>query len=163
MFYFNKNFYLIFIFLISSVALFSAFFIEYILGYQPCNLCKIERIPFALCIIILLLNFKIYYLEKFFLIILIFIFIFSTVISIYHFGIEQGLVKESMLCDLKNASEILSKEEILKDFQKKTVNCKDVTFAIFGLSLTTLNIVLSIIITIILTKIYFGYEKNKQK
>ena len=86
---------------------------------------------------------------------------FSTVISIYHFGIEQGLIKESMLCDLKNASGILSKEEILKDLQKKTVNCKDVTFTIFGLSLTTLNIVLSIIITIILTKIYFGYEKNK--
>ncbi len=147
MIYFSKNSYLIFIFLISLVALFSAFFIEYILGYQPCYLCKIERIPYALSIIILLLNFKFNYLEKFFLILLIFIFIFSTLISIYHFGIEQGFIKESILCDLKNASEILSKEEILKDLQEKKSNCKDVTFTIFGLSLTTLNIILSLIIT----------------
>ncbi len=161
MIYFSKNSYLIFIFLISLVALFSAFFIEYILGYQPCYLCKIERIPYALSIIILLLNFKFNYLEKFFLILLIFIFIFSTLISIYHFGIEQGFIKESILCDLKNASEILSKEEILKDLQEKKSNCKDVTFTIFGLSLTTLNIILSLIITAILTKIYFGYEKKK--
>ncbi|MBM3630629.1 MAG: disulfide bond formation protein B [Alphaproteobacteria bacterium] len=161
MIYFSKNSYLIFIFLISLVALFSAFFIEYILGYQPCYLCKIERIPYALSIIILLLNFKFNYLEKFFLILLIFIFIFSTLISIYHFGIEQGFIKESILCDLKNASEILSKEEILKDLQEKKSNCKDVTFTIFGLSLTTLNIILSLIITTILTKIYFGYEKKK--
>jgi len=161
MIYFSKNSYLIFIFLISLIALFSAFFIEYILGYQPCYLCKIERIPYALSIIILLLNFKFNYLEKFFLILLIFIFIFSTLISIYHFGIEQGFIKESILCDLKNASEILSKEEILKDLQEKKSNCKDVTFTIFGLSLTTLNIILSLIITTILTKIYFGYEKKK--
>jgi len=161
MIYFSKNSYLIFIFLISLIALFSAFFIEYILGYQPCYLCKIERIPYALSIIILLLNFKFNYLEKFFLILLIFIFIFSTLISIYHFGIEQGFIKESILCDLKNASEILSKEEILKDLQEKKSNCKDVTFTIFGLSLTTLNIILSLIITAILTKIYFGYEKKK--
>jgi len=161
MIYFSKNSYLIFIFLISLVALFSAFFIEYILGYQPCYLCKIERIPYALSIIILLLNFKFNYLEKFILILLIFIFIFSTLISIYHFGIEQEFIKESILCDLKNASEILSKEEILKDLQEKKSNCKDVTFTIFGLSLTTLNIILSLIITSILTKIYFGYEKKK--
>ncbi len=161
MIYFSKNSYLIFIFLISLVALFSAFFIEYILGYQPCYLCKIERIPYALSIIILLLNFKFNYLEKLFIFILIFIFIFSTLISIYHFGIEQGFIKESILCDLKNASEILSKEEILKDLQEKKSNCKDVTFTIFGLSLTTLNIILSLIITTILTKIYFGYEKKK--
>ena len=54
-----------------------------------------------------------------------------------------------------------TKEEILKQLQEKRVSCKDVTFKIFGLSLTTLNIIISILTTIVLTKIYLSYEKNK--
>ena len=92
---------------------------------------------------------------------LIFIFLVSTLISLYHLGIEQGFIKESLVCDLKNSSKLLSKEEILQQLQQKMVSCKDVTFKIFGFSLTTLNIVISLLITILLTKIYLSYEKNK--
>ena len=56
---------------------------------------------------------------------------------------------------------IISKEEILKQLQEKSVSCKDVTFRIFGLSLTSINILLSFILIILLTKIYISYEKNK--
>ena len=55
MFNLNKKKFLLLTFLISLFALISAYFIEYILGYQPCNLCLIERIPFVLAIIIILL------------------------------------------------------------------------------------------------------------
>ena len=41
----KKNFFKL-TFLISLFALISAYFIEYILGHQPCNLCLIERIPY---------------------------------------------------------------------------------------------------------------------
>jgi disulfide bond formation protein DsbB len=92
---------------------------------------------------------------------LIFIFLAGTLISLYHFGIEQGFITESLVCDLKNSSKILSKEEILQQLQHKMVSCKDVTFKIFGFSLTILNILISLLITIVLTKIYLGYEKNK--
>ena len=84
----------------------------------------------------------------------------STLISLYHFGIEQGFIKESLVCDLKNSSKILSKEEILQQLQQKIVSCKDVTFKILGFSLTTLNIIISLLITIVFTKIYFSYDKN---
>ena len=92
---------------------------------------------------------------------LVFIFLASTLISLYHLGIEQGFITESLVCDLKNSSKILSKEEILQQLQQKIVSCKDVTFKIFGFSLTSLNIIISLLITVVLTKIYLNYEKNK--
>ena len=149
------------IFLISLFALISAYFIEYILGYQPCNLCLIERIPYMVALIIIIINFKFNYLEKYFLLLLIFIFFASTLISLYHLGIEQGFITESLVCDLQNESIGLSKEEILKQLQEKNISCKDVTFKIFGLSLTSYNVLISFIISISAGRIYFNYDKNK--
>ena len=88
------------------------------------------------------------------------VFLTATILSLYHFGIEQGFIEESLVCDVKNGSDLLSKEEILKQLQEKSVNCKDVTFKIFGLSLTSYNILLSLLITLNTAKIYLGYEKN---
>jgi disulfide bond formation protein DsbB len=156
----NKNLLIKLILLISIIALISAFFIEYILGHQPCNLCILERIPYFLAIIIILLNYKFIEFEKFFILFLTIIFLFGTVLSLYHLGIEQGLIQESLVCDLKSGSNLLSKEEILKQLQEKSVSCKDVTFKMFGLSLTSYNILISILITFSAGKIYFNYDKN---
>ena len=156
----SKNLLIKLIFLISIVALASAFFIEYKLGHQPCNLCILERIPYLLAIILILLNYKFNHFEKYFLILLTIVFFIATILSLYHLGIEQGFIQESMVCDLKSGSNLLSKEEILKQLQQKSVSCKDVTFKIFGLSLTTYNILISLFITIYTAKIYLDYDKN---
>ena len=71
-------------------------------------------------------------------------------------------MKESTVCGLKNTSDIISKEELLKQLQKKTISCKDVTFRIFGFSLTTFNIIISLILIILLIKIFKNYEKFKK-
>ena len=156
----SKNLLIKFIFLVSIIALVSAFFIEYILGHQPCNLCILERIPYFLTIIIVLLNYKFIQFERFFILLLVIVFLAGTILSLYHLGIEQGFIQESLVCDLKNGSNLLSKEEILKQLQEKSVSCKDVTFKIFGLSLTSYNILISLITTIGAGKIYFNYDKN---
>ena len=91
---------------------------------------------------------------------LILTFIFSFFISLYHFGIEQGIFQESTVCGVKNFSENVSKEELLNQLSEKTISCKDVTFRILGLSLTTINIVISILFIITLAKIFTKYEKN---
>ena len=156
----SKNLLIKFIFLVSIIALVSAFFIEYILGHQPCNLCVLERIPYLLTIIIVLLNYKFIQFEKFFILLLTMIFLAGTALSLYHLGIEQGFIQESLVCDLKSRSNLLSKEEILKQLQEKSISCKDVTFKIFGLSLTSYNILISLPITIGAGKIYFNYDKN---
>ena len=157
----NKSLFLNLILFVSFVALMSAFFIEYVLGHQPCNLCILERIPYVIAIVIILLNYKFSQFEKIFLVLLVIVFLTATILSVYHFGIEQGFIEESLVCDLKNGSEATSKEEILKQLQEQKVSCKDVTFKIFGLSLTTYNIVISILIAINTFKIYLNYAKSK--
>jgi len=153
--------YLKLIFLVCLIAISSAYFIEYILGHQPCNLCLIERIPYGLGLILLILNFIQRRNQKFIIILLTLVFVFSLIISIYHFGIEQAFFEESAVCGLKDTSILISKEEILKQLQEKTTNCKDVTFKIFGFSLTTLNIIISLILIILLAKILMNYEKTR--
>jgi len=149
------------IFLISFIALISAYFIEYILGHQPCNLCVYERIPYFLAILIVLINYKYNKLEEYLILSLAIIFLIATILSLYHLGIEQGFIQETLLCDLEKGANIVDKDEILMQLQQKSISCKDVTFKIFGLSLTNYNIVISLLLTISLTKIYFGYEKNR--
>ena len=161
MFNLNKRTFFRLTFIISLFSLIAAYFIEYILGHQPCNLCLIERIPYMGALIIIIINLKFNYLEKYLILLLIFVFLAGTMISLYHLGIEQSFITESLVCDLKNSSKILSKEEILQQLQQKMVSCKDVTFKIFGFSLTTLNIIISLLITIVSSKIYLDYEKNK--
>ena len=153
--------YFISILIISFASIIVAYYIEYVLGYQPCNLCLIERIPYGLSVFLIFLNYLFKNNEKFIVLLLILVFGFSLIISLYHFGIETGIIEESKACGLKDNVNLLEKEEILQQLQEKTISCKDVTFRIFGLSLTTINILLSLIITIILIKIFKYYEKIK--
>ena len=159
---FKVEAYLRIILLVSLISIISAYFIEYVLGHQPCNLCLIERVTYGLAIIVIALNYVFRENEYFILLLLILIFFFSFIISFYHLGIEQGFFEESAVCGLKNASEIISKEELLKQLQEKTISCKDVTFKIFGFSLTTINIILSLLVITILMYIFKNYEKFKK-
>ena len=161
MFNLKAEFYLKIIFLFSFIALISAFFIEYILGHQPCNLCLIERIPYGLSIMIIMAIFLIRKNQKFLVMLLILTFIFSFAISFYHFGIEQNFFRESSVCGVKSSTEIVTKEDLLKQLSEKTISCKDVTFRIFGLSLTSINIIISLLFITTLLKIFKKYEKNK--
>jgi len=155
----KKILYLILLF--AFFALTFALFVEYILGHQPCNLCLFERIPYITTIIIIsfCLFFKKY--EKIILFILSLIFLFSVLLSFYHFGIEQGFIKESLVCDLNSQNRNLTTEDLLKELKEKTISCKDVTFKIFGLSLATINIIVSLILSVITIKLFLNYEKNK--
>ena len=150
------------IFFVSLVSIISAYFIEYVLGHRPCNLCLIERIPYGLTVVLIILNHILIKNKKFMILLLILVFSFSLIISLYHFGIEQGIFEESAVCGLKDASNIISKEELLKQLQVKNVSCKDVTFRIFGFSLTSLNIIISLILVIFLSKVFKNYEKFKK-
>ena len=149
------------ILLFSVFALIIAYFIQYILGHQPCNLCLIQRVPYVLAIIIIILIFFLKKLEKICFFILSIIFIFATIISFYHFGIEQGFIKESLVCDLTNENNILTKDAILKELKEKTISCKDVTFKILGLSLATINTIVSLILSTITIKVFLNHEKKK--
>ena len=144
----------------SIFALTSAFFIEYILGHKPCNLCLIERFPYIASIIFITLIFIINRFQRLLSVIVLLFFIFGSVVSFYHVGIEQGFFSESLVCDLGN-SKNLSKDELLNQLKNSTVvSCKDVTFRLFGLSLATINTIISIILSGIIIKVVKNYGKN---
>ena len=146
----------------SIISLSIAYFIQYILGHEPCNLCLIERIPYLASVILISLIFIINKFEKITAIILLLFFLFGFVISFYHVGIEQGFFSESLVCDLKEFSNNLSKEDLLKQLENNTpVSCKDVTFRFLGLSLATINTVISVVLSAIMIKVIKNYEQNK--
>ena len=149
------------ILLFSIVAIITAYIIQYVLGHQPCNLCLIERIPYIFSIIIISVCLFSNRFEKINLIILSLTFFAATLLSFYHFGIEQGFIKESLVCDLNTSSNELTKEDLLNQLKKMPVSCKDVTFKIFGLSLATFNIFINLILSVITTKLFLTYEKNR--
>ena len=157
----KRESYLKIIFIISFTALISAYFIEYVLGYQPCNLCLIERIPYGMGIILIITIFILKKNEDFLIMLLILTFLFSLAISIYHFGIEQGFFQESSVCGTKDFNENITKENLLNLLSQERVSCKDVTFKIFGLSLTSINIVINLLLILTLIKIFTNYEKKR--
>ena len=149
------------ILIFSIFALSAAYFIQYILGHKPCNLCLIERLPYIFAIIIISLGLILKKFEKIIIIALFLIFVAATIISFYHFGIEQGFFKESFVCNLDDNIANLSKEDLIKKLQEQPISCKDVSFRIFGLSLATINTIISLVLSVITIKLFLNYEKNK--
>ena len=149
---------LILIFSVFSILF--AFYVEYILGHKPCNLCLLQRLPYiaSIILIVLVINFK--NLEKMSFLFLSLIFLAGSLLAIYHVGIERGLISESFVCGNNIDASITDKSEILKQLQNKTISCKDVTFTIFGISLATINTFISVFLTIITLVIFIRYEKK---
>jgi len=145
---------------LSIFALIAAFFIEYILDHKPCNLCLLERVPYILVIVLVVLVTIFEKFERSIFFLLSLIFLSATILSFYHFGIEQGFIKESIVCNLNQETSNLSKEDLLKELNNKRISCKDVGFKIFGLSLATINTFISLILSTITLKIFLNYEKK---
>ena len=148
------------ILIFSKLSILFAFYVEYILGHKPCNLCLFQRLPYILIIflIVLLLIFRNF--ERLIFLFLSIIFLSGALLALYHFGIEQGIFSESFVCKGDDNDGTLNKEEILKQLKIRQISCKDVTFTILGVSLATINTFVSTILAIITFKIFIKYEKK---
>ena len=152
-----KKFYTI-IFIISLLSLLIALYIEFFLGYRPCKLCIYQRIPYLIAIFLTFLGI-IYSKKSIWLYALLLIFFSSFLLSGYHLGIEQEVFKEFSGCT-GNSLNIMDKTELLKILKSQVNSCKNVDFRIFGLSLATINFLLSTVILILILKVIKN-EKNK--
>tara|TARA_B100001540_G_scaffold211801_1_gene186722 strand:- start:95 stop:574 length:480 start_codon:yes stop_codon:yes gene_type:complete len=152
-----KKFYII-IFVFSLLSLLIALYIEFYLGYSPCKLCIYQRIPYLIAIFVTFLGIS-YYKNLIWLYFLLITFFLSFLLSGYHFGIEQEIFKEFSGCT-GNSINIIDKNELLKLLNSEVNTCKNVDFKIFGLSLATINFLLSFIIFILVLKVIKN-EKNK--
>ena len=151
-----KKFYII-IFSLSFFSLIAALYVEYILGFKPCILCIYQRIPYAIAILISLIAFLIGN-RNILLIILGLTFLAGILLSGYHVSIEKGVIEPLFSCTGENIK-ALEKEEILKSLNNIQPDCKDVDFSIFGVSLATLNFIISFVLTIVIVYI-FKYAKK---
>jgi len=152
-----KKIYII-IFIISLLSLLVALYIEFFLGYQPCKLCVYQRIPYLIAIFLTFLGIS-YSKNLIWLYTLLLVFFSSFLLSGYHLGIEQEIFKEFSGCT-GNSVNIIDKNELLKLLNSEVNSCKNVDFRIFGLSLATINFLLSFIIFILILKVIKN-EKNK--
>ena len=152
-----KKFYII-IFVFSLFSLLIALYIEFYLGYSPCKLCIYQRIPYLIAIFITFLGIS-YSKNLIWLYLLSITFFSSLFLSGYHLGIEQGIFSEFSGCT-GNSINIIDKNELLKLLNSEVNTCKNVDFKIFGLSLATINFLLSFIIFILVLKVIKN-EKNK--
>tara|TARA_A100000164_G_C21405679_1_gene539831 strand:+ start:111 stop:590 length:480 start_codon:yes stop_codon:yes gene_type:complete len=149
-----------FVLFFSLLTLSIAYFIEHILDHQPCNLCLLERIPYISAVILISLIFIIKRYEKTIMIFIAFFFICGGVVSFYHLGIEQGFFSESLVCNLGKVETDLTANDLLRELEKKTISCKEVTIRFFGLSLATINTVISFFLGAIIFREVKNYEKN---
>ena len=151
-----KIFYL-FIILLCVTSIFYAFFVEFFLGYKPCILCKYQRVPYILGLIVALFGF--FKSSNTRTIIYIFlIFLLSMTLSGYHVGIEQELYQSILNCSDDNLS-ILEEGKLLESLSVINPDCRNVNFAVFGVSLATINFVLSFVISSVSYYLY-SYAKN---
>ena len=156
----TNNILLIVIFVIISLTITSALIIQYLLDHEPCKLCLYERIPYFLSMLLIIKIIFIKKYEKLTLLILFLVFMSSAALAFYHFGIEQGFFSESLACTTGDLSKILSKEELLEQLKQNSISCKDVGFRILGLSLAAINIIFSLILSVIFIVLFLNYEKN---
>ena len=156
----SNNIFLIFILTIISLTIISTLIIQYWLGHEPCKLCLYERIPYFLSMLLIIKILFIKKYEKVTLLILSLIFMSSTALAFYHFGIEQGFFSESLACTTGDLSKTLSKEELLQQLKQNNISCKDVSFKILGLSLAAINTIFSLVLSVIFIRLFMNYEKN---
>ena len=156
----SNNIFLIIIFAVISLTIISALIIQYWLDHEPCKLCLYQRIPYFLAILLIIKIFFFKKYDKITLLILSLIFIGSSALAFYHFGIEQGFFNESLACTTPDVSKTLSKEQLMELLNQNSVSCKDVSFKILGLSLAAINTIFSLFLSVIFIKLFLNYGKN---
>ena len=157
---FNLKNYFLLIFCISIFSLLSAIYIEFVLDQKPCKLCIYQRVPYIIAIFICFLGFAVQKKTNW-LFFLSIIFIFSSFLAGYHVGIENNIFDEYSGCSNANI-DLIDKTEIIKSLNASSPSCKDVNFRLFGLSLATINLFISILISLYTLRLLIN-EKNRSK
>ena len=155
---FNTKTFCLITLIISILSLASAIYIEHIIAVKPCKLCVYQRFPYLVAIFISFLG---YYFpnNRLWIKLLALIFVISFMLSGYHVGIENEFFNEFSGCTNESIN-LLDKSEILNSLQNETISCKNVNFKILGMSLATINMIISLSFIIIYLKSILD-EKNK--
>jgi disulfide bond formation protein DsbB len=146
-------------FLVSSIMLISAFYLEYFHGALPCDLCITQRwfhgaiIAYSLMIIFILNKTSIS--KKLLLLGGTILWLLSSIAGLYHFGIEMNFWTGPDGC---SSNIDFSKDTLKYLLSKSPIKCDEVMFKIFGLSLAGWNALVSFFV-FLLTSILLFYKR----
>ena len=144
-------------FLISSLMLISAFYLEYVYGALPCDLCITQRwfhgsiIAYSL-IIIFIIN-KTSISKKLALLGGVILWLSSSLAGLYHFGIEMNFWTGPDGC---SSNIDFSRDTLTYLLNKSPIRCDEVMFEIFGLSLAGWNALASFFIFLLASILLFN-------
>ena len=155
----SKNiFYLAVLF--SIFAILSAFFMQYVLGHDPCKLCTYQRIPYYIIILIGLITFLFPKIIKITSFLLIFLLLAEFLVSNYHTLSTFEVINYSGCQSAEIPSDInVLKEALMSD--TLIVNCTNANLKYFGIPLSIYNSFFSLMFLIVIA--FNAYKEKKQK
>ena len=144
-------------FIISSLMILSAFYLEYFHGALPCDLCIIQRwfhgAIIAYSFIIILIIKKTLISKKLLILGGAILWFSSSLAGLYHFGIEMNFWTGPDGC---SSNIDFSKDTLTYLLNKSPIKCDEVMFKIFGLSLAGWNAVASFFIFFLASILLFN-------
>ncbi len=148
----------------SLTVLISVYFMEFILGWKPCELCILQRYPYFIIIIIsialMVAKIKNINISSKLAIVLILAPIFTgLLIAVYHFGVENSYWRNISACSDQLSKIDLNTDNLLSGLDDIKPNCSD-PVKIFGLSISGYNILSNILMMLFL---FVGWTKFRQK
>ena len=155
----SKNiFYLAVLFSIFAIS--SAFFMQYILGHDPCKLCTYQRIPYYIIILIGLITFLFPKIIKITSFLLIFLLLAEFLASNYHTLSTFEVISYSGCQSAEIPSDInVLKEALMSD--TLIVNCSNANLKYFGIPLSIYNSFFSLMFLIVI--VFNAYKEKNQK
>ena len=153
-------------FLIGFFTILGAWGFELIGGYQPCELCQIQRLPYYIGLPILLITIGFWHkipaiLRIILTLIVALIFAWGAYLGAFHAGFEWGFWPGPSSCT--SSADNLSFEGLSNLNETKVVPCDKPQFRFLGLSFAGYNAIISSLIALILLISAKGqYDKIKK-
>lgn len=149
--------------ILSLFFLVSAYFLQYILGVQPCKLCIYQRIPYVVLVVLASLEFIGFIKNHHHTAMLVFcrlIILLEIFLAIYHVGIERDIFREVIPCKVeKSVTPVTADSLRAQIYNNKEVSCKEVSIRIFGLSLAEINVILALFLFLLTFNVFFKSHK----
>ena len=145
--------------ILSLFFLVAAYFLQYVLGVQPCKLCIYQRIPYLLLVFlggVSLIGFMKNHYHKMMLIFCRLLILVEIFLAIYHVGIERDIFQEVVPCKIESSTASVTMDSLRAQiYNNKEVSCKEVSMRILGLSLAEINLVLAVFLLLLTFNVPF--------
>ena len=133
----------IFLILAGAWALCFALYFEIINGYEPCHLCLLQRIPYVILMAMGLVGILRPRHILFWAGLTIAVLMFSSLLALYHIGVEQHWWASVVVCENVLVTDISTEELVHSLLTNSAPACDRVDWSLFGASMATYNLIYS--------------------